>query len=121
MLFRAESLDTPDHGRSGESAFAQKLDDGFVERPTVPRVGLADVDPGEKSCSLELHAMPLPIARPTKTAISPSTHDPTMFTAARPIAPSSTSRQLSSIRVENVVYAPRKPIMSGARDAAGRT
>ena len=45
----------------------------------------------------------------------PSVAEPTTFSVPATTSPLSTRRQLSSIRVENVVYAPRKPIITGAR------
>lgn len=103
MLLRPEALDTPDNRRAGDAALAEELDDRVIERPAVPLVRLADVDPGEQARALDLHPTALPNARPTTTATSPRRMLAARLTAASIGAPSSTSRQLSSISVENVV------------------
>lgn len=53
--------------------------------------------------------------------MSPSTTEPTMFMPAEMRAPCSTRLQLWSIHVENVVYAPRKPMIKGGRISGDST
>src|SRR4051794_11491508 len=99
----AETLDPADHRRPGQTSIAQQMDDRLVQRPPMPAVGFADVDPGEQALTFDLHESSLPSVRPTSTATIPITDEPTTLARARAMAPSSARRQLSSISVENVV------------------
>src|SRR3990170_5602329 len=120
VLLRPEALDPPKDRGAGQPTVAKEVDDCLVEWTALPRIRLTDVDAGQQACPLDLHASALPIVKPTNTVTSPSATDPNAFRAASPTAPSSQSRQLSSMSVENVVYAPRNPIISGPRMDAGR-
>src|ERR1035437_9048605 len=110
-----EALDPADDGRARNVALAKQFHDGLVERPALSVVTLADVDADKQAGSFEFHASALPRVRPAKTAHIPSTPERPMFSRARFQLPSSARRHDSSISVENVVYAPRKPIITGPR------
>src|SRR3954452_3369457 len=67
VVLRTESLDPADDGRAREPALSQQMDDRLVERLALPRVGLADIDPGEEARPFDLHPRTLPSARPANT------------------------------------------------------
>jgi hypothetical protein len=53
MRVCAEPLDPAHHGRAREPELPDTLDDGLVERPAVPGVGLPDEDPEQLPFALE--------------------------------------------------------------------
>src|SRR3954453_3523237 len=67
-----------------------------------------------------LNQMARPIVSPATTAMRPSSTEPPRFAIAVVYDPSSMSTHDSSMNVENVVYAPMKPIITGPRMSAGR-
>src|SRR5437763_4597816 len=109
-----ESLDAAEHRCAGHSFLTSALDDRLVQGLAVPRVGLADVDPEQLAAALEIHSA-LPAHVPAYTASSPAPTLARTFTAASNTAPSSARRIVSNAKVENVVYAPRKPTVSAMR------
>src|SRR5690606_37798464 len=115
VLLRAEALDPAQYGRAGQPSLSQSLEDRLVERPALPGVGLAEVDPDEQAAALELHQMALPMAMPAITAATPMMTLPARLAVADSHAPSPIIRQLSRANVEKVVYEPRKPMSSGPR------
>jgi hypothetical protein len=60
----AEPLDAADGRRARQTLRAHALHDRLVERPAVPGVGLADVDPQQLALALDLHTT-LPATTPT--------------------------------------------------------
>src|SRR5437588_5984111 len=109
----AESLDAAEHGRARESFLAHTLDDSLVERLAVPPVRLTDEELQELSFAFEPHSALRDDAEVDREETGRPL--PRRFAAASPSAPSSSSRYVSYVSVEKVVYAPRKPIASAER------
>src|SRR6476619_3363465 len=110
---RAESFDATEDRRPGQPPFSEEGDDGLVEGFAIAVVTLTDIDPDKERGAVDAHQIARPMASPAATATSPTTTDPPRLAIAAPYDPPSTSPQDSSTYVENVVYAPMNPIITG--------
>src|SRR6187397_904868 len=120
VCVRAEAFDAAQDRRAGHASFAEEGDDDLIEGFAIAMVRFTDVDADEEGGAVDAHQMARPIASPVATAKSPTTTDPPRLAIAAPYDPLSMSPHDSSMYVENVVYAPMKPIMTGPRISAGR-